>query len=83
MENSVRVRTYLILTLVALASMWLQEGWSQKPGIAMIAVEGEGDQYWPRWRGPSGQGLVAGDHYPDTWSTTKNVLWKTPIPGSG
>ena len=83
MENSVRVRTYLILTLVALASMWLQEGWSQEPGIAMIAVEGEGDQYWPRWRGPSGQGLVVGDHYPDTWSASENVLWKTPIPGSG
>ena len=49
----------------------------------MIAVEGEGTKYWPRWRGPSGQGSVAGSGYPDAWSATENVAWKTPIPGSG
>jgi outer membrane protein assembly factor BamB len=49
----------------------------------MIPVEGEGAQYWTRWRGPSGQGLVAGSGYPDEWSATKNVLWKTPLTGAG
>ncbi|MGH9253862.1 MAG: PQQ-binding-like beta-propeller repeat protein [Vicinamibacterales bacterium] len=51
--------------------------------VRMIADEGEGAKYWPRWRGPSGQGLATGSGYPDTWSSTQNVLWKTAVPGSG
>ena len=57
---------------------------AQTTGVHMIAVEGEGANYWTRWRGPSGQGVVAaGAGYPDKWSATNNVLWKTPVPGSG
>ena len=49
----------------------------------MIPVEGEGASYWSRWRGPSGQGLVADGSYPDSWSATENILWKTRVPGRG
>jgi outer membrane protein assembly factor BamB len=49
----------------------------------MVADEGEGTKYWPRWRGPSGQGLVSGTGYPDAWSPTENVRWKTPLAGDG
>ena len=52
-------------------------------GVHMIAVAGEGADYWPRWRGPSGQGLAPDSGYPDTWSDTLNVAWKTPVPGQG
>lgn len=55
----------------------------QGGGVAMIEVDGAGARYWPRWRGPSGQGLVAGSGYPDTWSATENVLWRTAVPGRG
>ena len=60
-------------------------GRSQAPdaGVRMIAVEGEGAYFWPRWRGPSGQGLVDGSGYPDRWSATENVLWRSTVPGSG
>jgi outer membrane protein assembly factor BamB len=51
--------------------------------VRMITVEGEGADYWPRWRGPSGQGHVKGSGYVDTWSDTENVLWRTVVPGSG
>jgi len=51
--------------------------------VSMVADEGEAARYWPRWRGPSGQGLVSGSGYPDRWSATENVLWKTPVPGAG
>ena len=51
--------------------------------VSMVADEGEAVRYWPRWRGPSGQGLVSGTGYPDRWSATENVLWKTPVPGGG
>ncbi|MXY25922.1 MAG: PQQ-binding-like beta-propeller repeat protein [Acidobacteria bacterium] len=51
--------------------------------VAMVAVEGEGARYWPRWRGPSGQGIVAGAGYPDRWSATDNVVWRTTVEGRG
>jgi outer membrane protein assembly factor BamB len=55
----------------------------QGPGVRMVADEGEAATYWPRWRGPTGQGVATGGGYPDRWSATENVLWKTPVPGSG
>jgi outer membrane protein assembly factor BamB len=55
----------------------------QSASVSMIAISGEGARYWPRWRGPSGQGLVSGSGYPDKWSATENVLWKVPVPGEG
>ncbi len=52
-------------------------------GVRMVADEGEGLKYWPRWRGPSGQGLATGVGYPDRWSATQNVAWKVAVPGRG
>ena len=60
-----------------------QEAGRQDSAVRMIAVEGEGAQYWSRWRGPSGQGLASTQDYPDTWSGTTNFLWKVPVPGQG
>jgi len=37
---------------------------------------------WPRWRGPFETGMARGDA-PTTWSDSKNIKWKTPIPGRG
>ena len=57
--------------------------------VSMVEPSGapEAGKYWPRWRGPSGQGLVEGSGYPDTWSddgpNSKNILWKVGLPGSG
>lgn len=51
--------------------------------VSLLPAEGEAARYWPRWRGPSGQGLVDGSGYPDEWSDTKNVLWRVAVPGSG
>ncbi len=55
---------------------------TQGDSVEMIGAEGEAAQYWPRWRGPSGQGLAAGN-YVDTWSATENVLWRATVPGRG
>src|SRR5688572_8604327 len=52
-------------------------------GVGMVVPGGEASRYWPRWRGPSGQGLAVGTGYPDRWSDTENVLWKTPVAGRG
>ena len=56
---------------------------AQSSGIFMVPVEGDGAGYWPRWRGPSGQGVVDGAAYPDAWSDTENVQWRAAVPGRG
>src|SRR5262249_31708392 len=38
---------------------------------------------WPQWRGPDAQGVSNDKNLPAEWSETKNVLWKTAIPGKG
>jgi outer membrane protein assembly factor BamB len=38
---------------------------------------------WPQFRGADAMGFVAGAKLADHWSTTKNVAWKTDLPGRG
>ncbi|MFK8111125.1 MAG: PQQ-binding-like beta-propeller repeat protein [Rubripirellula sp.] len=38
---------------------------------------------WSHWRGPIGNGTSPDATPPTHWSSTKNVKWKTPIPGTG
>ncbi len=38
---------------------------------------------WPAWRGPRGDGTSQESKVPLQWSATRNVVWKTPIPGKG
>ena len=80
-------RPTLVAVLLACAVPWVaapRGGQAPPPtAVRMIAVEGEGADYWPRWRGPSGQGLVDDPGYPDRWSATDNVVWRAPVPGSG
>ena len=47
-----------------------------------LEVVGEGAKYWPRWRGPSGQGQVAAGPYTEKWAPATHV-WKTAVPGRG
>jgi outer membrane protein assembly factor BamB len=50
--------------------------------VRIIEAAGDGAKYWPRWRGPSGQGLVAAGQYTDTWSA-KTAQWRVTVPGRG
>lgn len=38
---------------------------------------------WPNWRGPNFDGCSPNGTPPVEWSETKNIKWKTPIPGKG
>ena len=78
--NVLRVIVPCILLVGPSVSLSGQEA---APAVRMVADEGEGAKFWPRWRGPSGQGLVSGAGYPDAWSPTQNVRWKTPLSGDG
>jgi outer membrane protein assembly factor BamB len=76
--------TACLIAAGALAALAARGGEAPRGGgVAMLAVEGEGAKYWPRWRGPSGQGVVPDGDYPDRWSDKDNVLWKVELPGRG
>jgi outer membrane protein assembly factor BamB len=38
---------------------------------------------WPEFRGPTGQGHSSDTNLPIEWSESKNVRWKTSVPGLG
>ena len=38
---------------------------------------------WPQFRGPNSDGHATGPATPLEWSETRNVAWKTRVPGSG
>jgi outer membrane protein assembly factor BamB len=48
-----------------------------------LAVAAEAPAFWPRWRGPTGNGVATAGEPPVQWSETLNVRWKTAVPGSG
>src|SRR5262245_1335892 len=50
--------------------------------ILMTAVSSFG-QDWPQFRGPTGQGHSDQRGLPVEWSESKNILWKSPVPGLG
>ena len=45
--------------------------------LALLATD------WPQWRGPSSSGIATGAAIPTEWSETKNLAWKTELPGRG
>jgi outer membrane protein assembly factor BamB len=67
----------ILLSTIALT------GAAAPPEVKLLEAEGEAARYWPRWRGPSGQGLVRGAEYPDKWSASDGIKWKVPVPGRG
>ncbi len=51
--------------------------------IAGRSVDARGSANWPQWRGPDSQGVSSEKNLPFEWSESKNILWKTPLPGRG
>jgi outer membrane protein assembly factor BamB len=39
--------------------------------------------YWPAWRGPRACGVAPTAQPPLTWSESRNIKWKVPVPGQG
>jgi outer membrane protein assembly factor BamB len=40
-------------------------------------------QNWPGFRGPNGDGTSIETNLPTKWDSVTNVIWKSPVPGSG
>ena len=74
--TTLAVALSLVISVIALAQ-------DDNQTVGMVELTGENAQYWPRWRGPSGQGIVTSSNYPDRWNATENVLWRTGLSGRG
>jgi outer membrane protein assembly factor BamB len=70
----------ILILVLGSAGYLLSQGGGE---VRMLSVTGEGAKYWPRWRGPSGQGSVPPGKYANTWSPTRNVKWRVPVAGAG
>lgn len=46
-------------------------------------AQNNGMDFWPQWRGPLGTGVAEKGNPPVEFSETKNLKWKTEIPGKG
>jgi outer membrane protein assembly factor BamB len=49
----------------------------------LIAAVAHSQENWQQFRGPGARGVAEGATFPDHWSTTENVVWKTDLPGRG
>ena len=81
LTKSSRPVAWLVLLLAVLALV--PAAAQAQTGVRMVPPPNDGERFWPRWRGPSGQGVVEDGGYVDTWSDTANVRWRMPVPGSG
>src|SRR5688500_3622896 len=52
-------------------------------GIALTSLPLRAQSNWPQWRGPNGAGISTESGLPTEWSETKNIRWKTAVPGRG
>jgi outer membrane protein assembly factor BamB len=75
MKNFTKYCSVLLTVLIALI---VCSSFYSTSGVKAVATSN-----WPQWRGPDGQGVSTEKNLPYEWSDTKNVAWKTPIPGRG
>ncbi len=51
--------------------------------LVVLSRAGVRAEDWPQFRGPTGQGHSSERGLPLDWSESRNVKWKTPVPGRG
>src|SRR6187431_2031931 len=53
---------------------------ASSPVHAQKSKDGTGTNEWLQFRGPNGTGVADGGTLPAEFSSTKNLVWKTPVP---
>jgi len=51
--------------------------------LSLLLASQVAAENWPRFRGPTGQGISSEHNLPVRWSATDNIAWKSEIPGEG
>jgi outer membrane protein assembly factor BamB len=51
--------------------------------IALAIGDAQGQEHWPRFRGPQSNPVSSNPNLPVTWSKTENVEWVADVPGVG
>src|SRR5947207_15704345 len=51
--------------------------------LLLLASFSRADDNWPQFRGGAKAGVAEAKSLPDSWDTTKNVVWKVDVPGRG
>ena len=70
-----------VFTLVTLAAAFLSAPAFCQHVDDRIVVDAAD---WPWWRGPQRNGVANPDQDPPTdWDDSKNIVWKSPVPGRG
>ncbi|HVW37064.1 MAG TPA: PQQ-binding-like beta-propeller repeat protein [Pirellulales bacterium] len=69
----------LCLCFFAAACALATPAWAEDDAIR----DRSANEDWPQWRGPLGTGVAPDANPPIEWSETKNVRWKTELPGRG
>jgi len=49
----------------------------------LTVVSGAEKKNWPQWRGADASGHAHSGNFPEKWSNTQHILWKTELPGRG
>lgn len=50
---------------------------------ATVSLFAQQTNNWPQFRGPGARGVADGATFPEHWSASENVAWKTDLPGRG
>ena len=72
----------MTLTRICVAGLAAVMGAAQLSS-ALLAADPVAERFWPQWRGPYATGVSRSADPPVEWSETKNIRWKTEIPGRG
>ena len=57
---------------------------TQTGDLAIVLPCPGAERYWPRFRGPSGQGDTQEKSLPIEWDKDgRNIVWRTKVPGAG
>lgn len=51
--------------------------------VSLSLSVARGEDSWPEFRGPTGQGHATASGLPEQWAPDKNVRWRQELPGAG
>lgn len=79
------IRKLIVVALLSFVSRSASLVQANEPRKTVDAIASSFDSNdWPWWRGPRRNGVAAADQAPPLdWSETKNVAWKSLVPGRG